>query len=52
MFYVWSKCELQITDYSCCCVAHLEELKRLGHVIYQVTEIATQKVVFLNGVDV
>jgi hypothetical protein len=49
VFYVWPKCEPQITGYSVVCAEHLAELRRLGHEIYQVSETATQRVVFLDG---
>jgi hypothetical protein len=50
-YYVWPKCEPQITGYAYLCAEHLEELKRLDRV-YQVTEIATGRILIQAGVAV
>jgi hypothetical protein len=45
-FYVWP----ENFPYGYVCAAHLAELRRRGCPIYQVTEIATQRVVFQRGI--
>ena len=45
LYYVWPRTDPPTGAYSYLCAEHLAELRRLGHGIAQVTEIATNKVI-------